>query len=94
MSELLVLNIDLVGTKHGVDFDFIERVIDVSGHPVVVAGGVKNSEDLDTLEDLGAAGVILLTAIHERKSRSISSDKRAKKQKKTIRAEQPARSPP
>jgi uncharacterized protein related to proFAR isomerase len=40
-------------------------VIDVSGHPIVVAGGVKNSEDLDTLEDLGAAGVILSTAIHE-----------------------------
>ncbi len=65
MSELLVLNINLVGTKHGVDFDFIERVIDVSGHPIVVAGGIKNSEDLDTLEDLGAAGVILSTAIHE-----------------------------
>jgi phosphoribosylformimino-5-aminoimidazole carboxamide ribotide isomerase len=65
MSELIVLNINLVGTKHGVDFDFIERVIDVSGHPIVVAGGIKNSEDLDTLEDLGAAGVILSTAIHE-----------------------------
>jgi phosphoribosylformimino-5-aminoimidazole carboxamide ribotide isomerase len=65
MSELIVLNINLVGTKHGVDFDFIKRVIDVSGHPIVVAGGIKNSEDLDTLEDLGAAGVILSTAIHE-----------------------------
>jgi phosphoribosylformimino-5-aminoimidazole carboxamide ribotide isomerase len=65
MSELIVLNINLVGTKHGVDFDFIKRVIDVSGHPILVAGGLKNSEDLDTLEDLGAAGVILSTAIHE-----------------------------
>jgi len=65
IRELLVLNMNLVGTKQGVDFDFIERVIDVSGHPIVVAGGIKNTEDLDKLEDLGAAGVVLSTAIHE-----------------------------
>jgi phosphoribosylformimino-5-aminoimidazole carboxamide ribotide isomerase len=65
MRELLVLNINLVGTKQGVDFDFIERVIDISGHPIIVAGGIKNSDDLDKLEDLGAAGVVLSTAIHE-----------------------------
>jgi phosphoribosylformimino-5-aminoimidazole carboxamide ribotide isomerase len=65
IRALLLLNMDLVGTKLGVDFDLIEKVIDVSGHPVVVAGGIKNSEELDKLEDLGAAGVILSTAIHE-----------------------------
>ena len=65
IREIIVLNINLVGTKQGVDFDFIERVIDVSGHPIVVAGGIKNTEELDRLEDLGAAGVVLSTAIHE-----------------------------
>jgi phosphoribosylformimino-5-aminoimidazole carboxamide ribotide isomerase len=65
IRAILLLNMDLVGTKQGVDFDFIERVIEVSGHPIVVAGGIKNSEELDKLEDLGAAGVILSTAIHE-----------------------------
>jgi phosphoribosylformimino-5-aminoimidazole carboxamide ribotide isomerase len=65
IRAILLLNMDLVGTKQGVDFDFIEKVIEVSGHPIVVAGGIKNSEELDKLEDLGAAGVILSTAIHE-----------------------------
>lgn len=65
IRELLVLNMNLVGTKQGVDFDFIKRVIDVSGHPIVVAGGIKDTEELDKLEDLGAAGVVLSTAIHE-----------------------------
>jgi len=65
IRALLVLNMNLVGTKQGVDFDFIERVIDVSGHPIVVAGGIKNVQELDKLEDLGAVGVILSTAIHE-----------------------------
>jgi phosphoribosylformimino-5-aminoimidazole carboxamide ribotide isomerase len=65
IRAILLMNMDLVGTKQGVDFDFIEKVIDVSGHPIVVAGGIKNSEELDKLEDLGAAGVVLSTAIHE-----------------------------
>jgi len=65
VRALLLLNMNLVGTKQGVDFDFIERVIDISGHPILVAGGIKNSEELDKLEDLGASGVVLSTAIHE-----------------------------
>jgi phosphoribosylformimino-5-aminoimidazole carboxamide ribotide isomerase len=65
MRELIVLDINVVGTKQGVDYDFVERVIDVSGHPVIIAGGIKNGEDVDRLEDLGAAGVVLSTAIHE-----------------------------
>ncbi|MEI7827984.1 MAG: HisA/HisF-related TIM barrel protein [Euryarchaeota archaeon] len=65
IRAVLLLNMNLVGTKQGVDFDFIEKVIDVSGHPIVVAGGIKNSEELDKLEDLGAAGVVLSTAIHD-----------------------------
>ncbi|MGZ4926668.1 MAG: HisA/HisF-related TIM barrel protein [Halobacteriota archaeon] len=65
IRELLLLNMNLVGTKQGVDFDFIEKIIDASGHPIVVAGGIKNVEELDKLEDLGAAGVVLSTAIHE-----------------------------
>lgn len=65
MRELIVLDINLVGTKQGVDFDFIESAIDISGHPIIIAGGIKNSEEVDRLEDLGAAGVILSTAIHE-----------------------------
>jgi phosphoribosylformimino-5-aminoimidazole carboxamide ribotide isomerase len=65
MRELIVLDISLVGTKQGVDFDLIERAVDISGHPILIAGGIKNNEDLDRLEDLGAAGVVLSTAIHE-----------------------------
>ncbi|MGZ4931034.1 MAG: HisA/HisF-related TIM barrel protein, partial [Halobacteriota archaeon] len=65
LKELLLLNLDLVGTKHGIDRNFIENAVNASGHPIIVAGGVKSSEDLDMLEDLGVAGVILSTAIHE-----------------------------
>lgn len=65
MRELIVLDINLVGTKQGVNFDLVERAIDISGHPIIVAGGIKSSEELDRLEDLGAAGVVLSTTIHE-----------------------------
>ncbi len=65
LKELLLLNINLVGTKQGIDTAFTEKAVDISGHRIVIAGGVKSSQDLDLLEDIGVAGVILSTAIHE-----------------------------
>ncbi len=65
LKELLLLNIDLVGTKQGVDPSFVKMAVDTSGHRIIVAGGVKSTQDLDVLEDIGVAGVILSTAIHE-----------------------------
>ena len=46
VKALLLLNIDLVGTKQGVDSTFIEKAVDTSGHRIIVAGGVKSSQDL------------------------------------------------
>ncbi len=65
LKELLLLNLDLVGTKQGVDASFIQRAVDIAGHRIIVAGGIKSTQDLDVLEDIGVAGVVLSTAIHE-----------------------------
>jgi phosphoribosylformimino-5-aminoimidazole carboxamide ribotide isomerase len=65
MNEMILLNIDTVGTKSGVNLDAIREVLDATGHRLVVAGGVQNLKEIDVLEDLGVGGVIVSTAIHE-----------------------------
>jgi phosphoribosylformimino-5-aminoimidazole carboxamide ribotide isomerase len=65
MNEMILLNINTVGTKSGVNLDVIRKVLDVTGHRLVVAGGVQSLKEIDVLEDLGVGGVILSTAIHE-----------------------------
>jgi phosphoribosylformimino-5-aminoimidazole carboxamide ribotide isomerase len=65
MNEMILLNINTVGTKSGVNLDAIREVLDVTGHKLVVAGGIQNVKEIDVLEDLGVGGVIVSTAIHE-----------------------------
>lgn len=65
MPEIILLNMNTVGTKSGVNLDAIREVLDVTGHKLVVAGGVQSLKEIDVLEDLGVSGVIVSTAIHE-----------------------------
>ncbi len=65
LNEMILLNVNAVGTKSGVNLDAIREVLDVTGHRLIVAGGIQNLEEIDVLEDLGVGGVILSTAIHE-----------------------------
>jgi phosphoribosylformimino-5-aminoimidazole carboxamide ribotide isomerase len=65
ISEVILLNINAVGTKSGVNLDDIRQVLDVTGHKLIVAGGIQSLKEIDVLEDLGVSGVILSTAIHE-----------------------------
>ena len=65
MSGVILLDINAVGTKSGVNVDNIRQVLDVTGHKLIVAGGIQSLKEIDVLEDLGVSGVILSTAIHE-----------------------------
>ena len=62
---LILLDINTVGTKVGVNFDRIGEVLDVTGHKLIVAGGIQSLKEIDALENLGVSGVIISTAIHE-----------------------------
>jgi phosphoribosylformimino-5-aminoimidazole carboxamide ribotide isomerase len=65
MNEMILLNINTVGTKSGVNLDAVRHVLNVTGHRLIVAGGIQSLKEIDALEDLGVGGVILSTAIHE-----------------------------
>jgi len=65
MNGVILLDINAVGTKSGVNVDNIRQVLDVTGHKLIVAGGIQSLKEIDVLEDLGVSGVILSTAIHE-----------------------------
>jgi phosphoribosylformimino-5-aminoimidazole carboxamide ribotide isomerase len=65
MNEMILLNINTVGTKSGVNLDAVRQVLNVTGHRLIVAGGIQSLKEIDALEDLGVGGVILSTAIHE-----------------------------
>lgn len=67
IREIILLSLDRVGTSMGLDEVFLRKAADLSDHPVLLGGGVKDESDLDRLEDLGLAGALVATAVHDGK---------------------------
>ncbi len=64
IKEIILLALDRVGTSTGLDEAFLRKAADLSDHPILLGGGVKDGSDLDRLEDLGLAGALVATAVH------------------------------
>ncbi len=65
VKEIILLALDRVGTSAGLDERFLAEAADLSDHPVLLGGGVKGGSDLARLEELGLAGALVATAIHD-----------------------------
>jgi phosphoribosylformimino-5-aminoimidazole carboxamide ribotide isomerase len=67
ISQVIVLDLSRVGSAEGINVDFLKRIIDEVGIDVCVGGGVRDTNDLLELNDLGVKGVLLATALHSGK---------------------------
>lgn len=65
LADLIVLDLSRVGTKSGIDFEYIGKIVEKSRHPVLVGGGVRSVEDLDKLAKIGVEGALVATAVHD-----------------------------
>lgn len=65
LRDVIVLELDRVGTKRGLDFDFLARAVETSEHDILYGGGVRSCEDIDTLEKIGIKGALVATALHD-----------------------------
>ena len=64
LKDLIFLDLDRVGTASGFDPEFLRKLVEYSRHSVLLAGGVRDMEDLFTLERLGIKGALIATAVH------------------------------
>jgi len=65
VRDVIVLELDRVGTKSGIDFDFLARAVESSEHDILCGGGVRRCEDLYTMEKIGVKGALVATALHD-----------------------------
>jgi len=63
LEGVIVLDISRVGTGK-LNLDLVEKVLELSGNPVYVGGGVSGVDDLEILKSLGVSGAIVATAFH------------------------------
>ncbi len=64
LADIIILDLDRVGTSSGVDSQFLSKIVSISRHNVLLGGGVSNMEDIKTLEDIGIKGALVATALH------------------------------
>jgi phosphoribosylformimino-5-aminoimidazole carboxamide ribotide isomerase len=63
-SEIILLSIDRVGTQRGPDLESLKLALRSTSVPVLVGGGIINIEDIRLLRNLGAAGALVATSLH------------------------------
>src|SRR3712207_3985689 len=64
-ARLLCTAVDRDGTLTGPDLGLLARVRELSGLPVLAAGGVRSREDLDALAGIGLEGAVVGRALLE-----------------------------
>ena len=64
LEAVILLDLDRVGASTGLDTVFLKAAAESSRHPLILGGGIKGEEDLEALEDMGFAGALVATAVH------------------------------
>jgi len=65
IRDVILLELDRVGTKRGIDFDFLARAVEFSKHDILCGGGVRGYEDISKMEERGVKGALVATAVHD-----------------------------
>lgn len=65
-QSVIVMTLNQVGSNKGVDIETLQSVLKKSGQHqhIYAAGGVRNIEDIATLQQHGAHGALVASAIH------------------------------
>ena len=66
-GSFLFTNIDVEGLLSGIDVDPIKDLVNSVDIPVIVAGGISHTEDIQKVKSTGACGVVIGTAIYKEK---------------------------
>ncbi|MBW6471304.1 MAG: phosphoribosylformimino-5-aminoimidazole carboxamide ribotide isomerase [Methanosarcinaceae archaeon] len=64
VRDIIILDMDRVGTSSGVDSQFLSAIATTSKHDVLLGGGVKDMSDIKTLKVIGLKGALVATALH------------------------------
>jgi len=66
LGGVIILTLHRVGTGSSLDFDILEKAVEISDNPVFAGGGVKDMDDLLKAKEAGCSGVLVASAVHER----------------------------
>lgn len=67
-NTVIAMNIDYVGANKGVDLGLLNTIRNLrSDCEIIAAGGVRNQQDIELLKQMGIWGVLVASALHDKK---------------------------
>jgi len=64
IKDIIILDLGKVGTSAGIDEVFLKKIAEISNHNILVGGGIKDVNNIETLEKSGISGALAATALH------------------------------
>lgn len=64
LRDVILLDLDRVGTSAGINTSLIAQAVDKSAHNILIGGGIRSTDDLETLQELGVKGALIATVVH------------------------------
>jgi phosphoribosylformimino-5-aminoimidazole carboxamide ribotide isomerase len=62
--QLIVLDLARVGSNDGIDLPLLKALVEEVNMEIYVGGGVRDIQDLKTLQQLGVSGALIATVLH------------------------------
>ena len=67
VAQIILLDLDRVGTEHGINLALLRSVLEKTGVEVLVGGGIRSLQELEELRKLGVSGALIATILHNGK---------------------------
>ena len=67
VNQIIFLDLDRVGTEHGINLALLRSVLEKTGVDVLVGGGIRSLQELEELRKLGVSGALVATILHNGK---------------------------
>jgi len=67
VNQIIFLDLDRVGTEHGINLALLRSVLEKTGVEVLVGGGIRSLQELEKLRKLGVSGALVATILHNGK---------------------------
>ena len=67
VNQIILLDLDRVGTEHGINLPLLKAVLEETGLEVLVGGGIRSLNELEQLRNLEISGALVATILHNGK---------------------------
>ena len=67
VRQIILLDLDRVGTEHGTNLTLMRNILEKTGVEVLVGGGIRSLQELEELRKLGVSGALVATVLHNGK---------------------------